>query len=129
MRDREPLEPELDRRLRLLDAVQAAEQLEELLDPQPLGQREVARGEADLFHRLAPLLGQAPPDDLDLALVGRDHAEQHQERRRLARAVRAQERDALTRVDLEVDAVDGADALVLLDETRRTQDGRAPKRI
>ncbi len=41
--------------------------------------------------------------------VGRDGAEEHQQRRRLAGAVRPEEADALAGLDDEVDAVDGAD--------------------
>ena len=61
------------------------EQREELLDPEALGQRQVAGREADLLHRGAALAREPVADDLDVAGVGGDHAEQHHQRRRLAR--------------------------------------------
>ena len=71
-------------------------------------------------------LGELVSGDLAPARVGRDHAEQHHERRRLARR-RSGPRSA-TRSPASTrqrDAVDGADALVLLDEAGRAEDGRA----
>jgi hypothetical protein len=46
-------------------------------------------------------------EDLDRALVGRDERGEDPDRRRLARAVRAEEADDLARRHLQVDAVDG----------------------
>ena len=50
------------------------------------------------------------------------HAEEHEQGRGLAGAVGTEERDALTGADCQVDAVDGSDALVLLDEPASAQD-------
>ena len=61
-------------------------------------------------------------EDLDAALVGDDRAEQHQQRRGLARAVRPEERDAFAGVDDDVDAVDGLDVFELLAQAARFED-------
>jgi len=123
VRDAKALEPELHRRLGVVQAVQLTEQTQELHHPQPLRQREVAGGEADLGGSLAALTGEAMPDDLDPARVGGHDPEQHEQGRRLSSAVGPEERDALPRLDGEVEAVDGADALVLLHQPVGAQNG------
>src|ERR1700694_4727464 len=59
--------------------------------------------------------------DLDLALVGRDRAEQHQQRCGLARTVGAEQTDALAGVHGEVDAVDRLHVPELLAQTARVE--------
>jgi hypothetical protein len=112
--DAEALEPSLDRRAGVGEPVQPAEEVQELDHPQPLRQGEVTGREADVSGGLAAVAGQAVLHDLDPAGVGGHHAEQHQQGGGLAGAVGAEERDALAGRDREVEAVDGADPLVLL---------------
>ena len=87
--DAEALEAEVDGRLRMGQTVQPAEQGEELADPEPLREGQVAGREADLGRGLAAGLGQAVTGDLDGAVVGAHDAEQHHQRGGLARPVRA----------------------------------------
>ena len=125
MLDPKPLQAERDGGAWLAQTVETSEELEELHHPKPLGKWEVPGREADLLHRAASFAGQRTTDDLDRPGVGSDHAEQHEQRRRLAGTVGTEERDALAGADLEVDAVDGANALVLLDQPTRAQHGSA----
>ena len=100
--------------------VEAGEDREGLADAQAVGEGQVAGDEADLLHGLRAARGRRWPSDVDRAAVGRDDAEQHQQRRRLAGAVGAEEGDPLAGADREVDAVDGDD---VAEPLRR---GRAP---
>jgi len=58
---------------------------------------------------VALALGRHVAEHRHLAAGGVEQAGEHLQRRRLARAVRAEEADDLARLDLERDAVDGAD--------------------
>src|SRR5439155_18083626 len=122
VRDGESLEPRLDLGGRVLEPVELPEEAQELADAQPLGQRQVSGGEADAPGGGAAVAGQAEPGDLDPTRVRRDDAEEHEQGRGLTGAVGPEERDALTGADCQVDAVDGSDALVLLDEPASAQD-------
>ena len=122
--DAEAVQPALYLRAWVGDAVELPEQGQELLDAQAFGQGEVPGCEPDLLHGGAALPGEATTDDLDVAAVGRDDAQEHHQRGRLAGAVGPEERDALACRDVEVDAVDGTDALVLLHQSARGQDRR-----
>ncbi len=104
------------------ETVETGEDRERLAYPEAVGERQVARDEADLRHGLRSLLRQAMPEDLDVALVGDDRTEQHQQRRRLAGAVRTQERDALAGADDDVDTVDRLHVLELLAQAARFED-------
>ena len=78
-----------------------------------LADGQVAQDAAGLEHRadaagLHRALGR-PAEDSDSALVGLLQAEQHVHGRRLACAVRAEERDGLSRLDRDVDSADGVD--------------------
>ena len=71
----------------------------------------------DTFGGPAALVREVEAADRHGALVGRDDAEDHEQRRGLARAVRTEQRDALPRVHHEVDPVDRAVTAVVLHET------------
>src|SRR5260221_243819 len=47
------------------------------------------------------------PHDVDLALVRSDRAKEHDQRRRLAGAVRPEQSDALARADRQIEMIDG----------------------
>ena len=96
--------------------------MEELPHPEALGEGQVAGGEADLGHGLAPLLRQGVARHAHPARVGEDGAQHHQQRRGLAGAVGPEEADPLARADDQIDPVDGADALEVLDELIGVQD-------
>ena len=91
-------------------------------DRQILPAGQVAVGGRTLDQRThprqhAPALARHPrPEHLDLAGGRQDEAEQHPDGRRLARAVGAQEAVDVARPDVEVDAVDGPDPPVALDQ-------------
>ena len=70
MGDVEALQAQLDLAVGIVHPVELAEQVEELAHPEPLGQREVARGEADVLHRLAASLGQPLAAHLDPTGIG-----------------------------------------------------------
>ena len=108
MRDAEALEPFLDQRFGIGDAVELAVQLQVLAHAHALGERQVAGRESDALGGLAAMVREVEPADRDVARVGRHDAEDHEQRRGLARAVRAEQRDALARVHDHVDAVDRA---------------------
>src|SRR5439155_9529928 len=76
----------------------------------------------DLCERGGAPAWQPVAEDLDPTLVGCDHAEQHHQRRGLARAVRSEQRDARAGLHLEVDAVDGEHAPVTLAQALGPQD-------
>src|SRR5262249_60391247 len=59
----------------------------------------------------------------DLAALGADEPREHPERRRLARAVGADQRDDLAVADLEGDALERPDLTVTGDEITRFKDG------
>jgi len=80
------------------EPVEAGEDAERLAHAQAIGQWQVAGDEADLFHCLRSPLGKVMTHDLDLAFVGRDRAEQHEQGRGLAGAVGAEQPDALAGV-------------------------------
>jgi hypothetical protein len=122
MRDAEPLEPGIDLRVGVGDPVEASVEPEVLTHAQALGQRQVARRETDLGRGAAAIAVHAKTADLDRAGVGRDHTEDHQERRRLAGAVGTEQPNPLARVHQQVDAIDGAGALVVLHEAACIQD-------
>ena len=112
-------EPFLDLRRRVGEPVELAVQLQVLAHAHALGERQVARREPDERRGVAALLRERVAADRDRPRVRADDAEDHQQRRRLARAVRTEQRDALTRVHDEVDAVDRARPPVVLDEPAR----------
>jgi hypothetical protein len=84
----------------------AAAKLDQLAD-RHLQRRRQLRHETDLAEHLRALRGAGEAVDGDLALDG-VLAEQAADQRRLAGAVRADQRDALAEPDLEVDAVEHA---------------------
>ena len=74
--------------------------------------RDALQGAGALAHRVAS-------EQLDGALGGRDQAERHAQRGRLAGAVRAEEAVHVAGVDVQVDVVDREDVVVALDQSAR----------
>ena len=99
---------------RVDDPVELPEELQIFAHAHALGEREIAGREPDVRGRLAALPIERVPADRHRPGIGTDHTEHHQQRRGLARAVRSEERDALPRVDDEIDAVDRARPPVVL---------------
>ena len=95
------------------DAVQAAEELELLEDAHPRVQAALLGQVAPGRAREAVALDAAPGDP---AGVGLEHAEGDPHRRRLARAVRAEESEHLALRDLEREVVEGHDAAEALEQ-------------
>ena len=83
------------------------------------GQRDVEvvelRRDAELRPRLLRLLRQPVAEQLELALVRDRLRGEEPHRRRLARAVRAEQADAGSLAHVEVEPVDGGDLAVALD--------------
>jgi len=121
--DTETLEGRGDALPQLPDPVELAEHVEELPYPQLLRQGQVAGGEADLAHRLAPLFREGVASDAHPAGVGEDGAQHHQQGRGLAGAVRAKEAEALAGLHGEVQAIDGDHVGVCLSQAAHTQGG------
>ena len=116
------LERALDRILALAPAepVEEREHEQVLLD----GQRDVEvvelRHDAALRARLLGLAGQLVAEHGELALVGDRLRGEHPHRRRLARAVRAEQADARALGHVEVEPVDGGDRSVALDDAAQS---------
>ena len=98
-----------------------------LVDRQVREQRVVLEDRVDVA-----LVGRQPGDvlalELDRALGRLLEAADHPQRRGLAAAARAEEAEELAVADLEVDVVDGEEALVGVRARRRTRDA-APSRV
>src|SRR5690606_1464293 len=89
-------------------------QLEAVLDLQVIPElRALTEDDADLVREPAPLLPRHEPGDARRAARRIQDPGQHLQRRRFARAVRSDERDALAGRDREADAIDGSDRLPL----------------
>ena len=111
------------------DAVELPVEAQVLADTHALGERQVAGREPDALRGPAALVREVESADRHRTLVGRDDTEDHEQRRGLARAVRAEERDPLAGVHDEVDTVDRPVAAVVLDEAASFEhhfDGHAP---
>ena len=93
--------------LEIGDAIDHAEHFEVLLDGEIAGQRAVDGGEVGVGERAAAAPEQIDAFDLDAPRARLQHAERHVDRRRLARAVGAEQADDLARRHLEADVVDG----------------------
>src|SRR5207253_1785696 len=70
----------------------------------------------DSLQRANRIIGWVAAEEPDRAAVAPDQPEQHSHRRRLAGAVRAEEAVDVTRLDGEVDVVDGGQVAVAFDE-------------
>ena len=106
-------------RLRLVDAQQAAEQVEVLAGRQVLVDGGVLAGDPDqLAHHMRVLL-DVDAEDLGPAAVHRQQGREHLQHRGLAGAVRPEDTEDLAAADLEVDPVDGAQRAERLDQTGR----------
>ena len=95
----EPAVVELDGReqlvdavLRVVDAVQVGEELEVLLGGEVGVEQRVVADEADALAQLDRVLDHVEADDLRRALRGAGERREHLEQRRLAGAVRAEDR-------------------------------------
>ena len=110
-------------------ALAAAEPVEEREHDQVLldGQRHVEvvelRDDAALRARLLGVLRQLPAQHLELALVGDRLRREELHRGALAGAVRAEEADARSLGDVEVEAVDGGDRAEALDDAAEADGG------
>ena len=89
-------------------AVDAGCDLQHLLHGEPVGHVEVAGGEPDLLERLDAFAWEPVPEQPDLPAIRLGDAQHHHQRRGLAGAVRAEQRDQLVLIDAQVDAVNGA---------------------
>src|SRR6185312_4503758 len=92
---------------------------------QVLVEADRIRHVADAALDLERLSHRVEARDPHPSLAGLGQAQQHQDRRRLAGAVRPEQAEDLAGPDLEVDAVDGRRALVALDQPGRLDDRRA----
>ena len=103
---------EADRRddlRRLLAApIEAAEQREDLEDRELLGKPGFLQRHAQPLAEVVVVMAPPPAQHLDVARGGGEQALQDFDRGRLARAVRAEQAEALAAADLEVEAVDRA---------------------
>src|SRR5580765_6309764 len=120
---------ELDQREHVVDAaaagVEGAEQPEGLFDGKLLAELRLLQ--LDPEARAQAAVVAAPPtlaQHLDLTFVGCGQAFKDLDRRRLARAVGAEQAEALAAAHFEVEAADGDDVGIALDETV-TADGEA----
>src|SRR5205085_10772159 len=73
----------------------------------------------DAVERRRAVGERVAPEELHRALRRPDQAEHHPQRRRLARAVRAEVAEDVAPLDGQVDVVDGDDLAVALDEAAR----------
>jgi len=98
-------------------SVEPAVELEQLAPAQPVVEAEVLGQESQLGTRVAVAERRAEHGGVPRA---RGHQpEQHLQRRRLARTVRAEIAEDVATVDRQVDVVDGNELPVALDETAR----------
>ncbi len=121
VRDPEAFEAFLDARLGIGESVELAVETQILVHAHAFGERQVARREPDALRGLTAVVREIEAAHTDRAAVGRHDAENHEQRRGLARAVGAEQRDALPRVNGYVDTVDRARPAVVLDEAARLQ--------
>ena len=92
--------------------VQRGHHRDELLDGEVLDEPAGLQHGTDRPSRDGAL--RRPPEEPDRTAVRPGQPEQHVDRRRLAGAVRAEDRHHLARCDLQVDAGDGLDRAVAL---------------
>ena len=95
-----------------VEPIDLREQIQAVADAQVIPElRALAEHDADLVGKPTPLRPRHEARDARGAARGEEQPRQHLERRRLAGAVRADERDALAGVDREVDAGDSRERL------------------
>ena len=114
----ELLEQLIDAGAQRRDAVQQAEEPQVLAHRQIPGERGIDGGEVRALERSRPILRDVDVVDRDAAAGGLEHAEDHVDGRRLARAVRSEEPDDLAGGDGErhpVERSEGAVALAKVD--------------
>ena len=111
------------RRSRARYAVEVREDEQVLLDRQRHVEVVELRHDAAFGARRLGLAGQPVAEHLDLALVGDRLRGQHPHRRRLARAVGAEQADAGALGHFEVEVVDGGDRAVALDDAAQAEGG------
>jgi hypothetical protein len=102
--------------------VEAPEQVDDL----DHGQLRVERGrletDANAWLERVRAVGDVEAEDDRLAAIGRPQAFEDLDRRRLARAVRPEQAEDLARGDIEIDAIDGLDLAVTLDQPPNADD-------
>src|SRR5436190_420180 len=125
IRDAKPFQSLRDALAWIGNAVQLRIQREVFGHAQPLGEWEIPRREPDLLRGRAPVMRKVVPADRHVAGVGFHRAEDHEQCRGLARAVRPEQRDSLAGADNEIDAVDGTRAPIILHERACFQNGVA----
>ena len=103
MADGKTLQRLVDRPRGVLQAVEIGVHAQELPHAQALGERQVAGGEPDLGEGASATVGQAVANEVDGALVGRHDSEKHEEGRRLAGPIGAEQRHALSGSDVQAD--------------------------
>src|SRR5206468_1681131 len=91
---------------RVRRAVKAPEQLEAFLHGELLGEFRLLERDADALPELLCVPRPGTAEDRDVTVVGREEPLADLDGRRLPRAVRPEESEALSRADLEVEAVD-----------------------
>lgn len=106
MLDVEFVDHDIDGGLWIVHVVEVGEEAQGLDDLESVREGEVAGSEPDRSHRLRSLRREREPVDVNMPLVGLDRAEDHQQRRGLARTVGPDDRDALPLGDVQRHAVD-----------------------
>ena len=109
--------------LAVREAVDAAVEADVLADGQVVVEREPLAHVADAALDLLGLRRHVEPGGARLAGGGREEPRQHLHRRRLTRAVRAEEAEHLASGDLERDGVDGREVAEGAREVARPDGG------
>ena len=122
------LERLVDRRIRLglRDPVQAGRVAQVLAPGQVRVEADRVREVADAALDLERAAGRVEPDDAGLALGRLGQPEEHQDRRRLAGAVLAEQAEDLAGLDLEIEMVDGDEVAVGLGQAAGPDRGARP---
>ncbi len=102
--------------------VEAPEEVDDLDDRQLRVHRRGLEADADAWLERVGVLRDVDAEDDRLAGVGRAQALEDLDRGRLAGAVRPEQAEDLAGADLEIDAVDGGDVGVALDQAADTDD-------
>ena len=105
------------------DAVAASEEVEVLPDLHVVVDPECVRHEAEDATHLVGVPGDRPAGDLGVAARRQEEGGQDAQGRRLAGAVRPDQAEDLTGLDVQVDAGDGERAVVALDQALGPDDG------
>ena len=105
-----------------LDAVEPGVELDVLAQREPRVEAHLLPHVADALAHPPRMLAHVDPVERDRARRRREQADQHADRRALARAVRAEEGEDHAALDLEIDGVDGREVAEALAEAAREDD-------